>query len=48
MENALLWQDQCHKRQEGISRLQEDYAKSTAQQNSDPEFIVQTAWIPLP
>jgi len=26
--------------QEGISRLQEDSAKSTAQQKSDPEFIV--------
>jgi hypothetical protein len=37
MERALLWQDQCHKRQEGMSRLQEDSAKSTAQQKSDPE-----------
>jgi hypothetical protein len=43
MEMALLEQDQCHKHQEGISRLQEDSAKSTAQQKLDPEFIVRTA-----
>jgi hypothetical protein len=43
MERALLWQDQCHKRQEGIFGLQEDSAKSTTQQKSDPEFIVWTA-----
>jgi len=42
MERASSWQDQCHKQQEGISRLQEDSAMSTAQQNSDPEFIVRT------
>jgi len=40
---TLLWQDQCHKRQEGMSGLQEDSAKSTAQQKSDPKFIVRTA-----
>jgi len=43
MERALLWQDQCHKRQEGMLGLQEDSAKSTVQQKKDPEFIVRTA-----
>jgi hypothetical protein len=43
MERASLWQDQCQKLQEGIFRLQEDSAKSTAQQKSDLEFIVPTA-----
>jgi hypothetical protein len=40
---ALLWQDRCHKHQEGIFGLQEDSTKSTAQQKSDPEFIFRMA-----
>jgi hypothetical protein len=36
---ASLWQDQCHKHQEGMSGLQEDSAKSIAQQNSDPSIF---------
>jgi hypothetical protein len=43
MERASLWQDQCHKSQEGMPRLQEDSAKSTAQQKSDLEFVIQMA-----
>jgi len=33
MERALLWQDECHKHQEGISRLHEDSTKCIAQQS---------------
>jgi len=43
MEMALLWQDQCHKHQEGIFGLQKGSANSTAQQKLALEFIVRTA-----
>jgi hypothetical protein len=41
---SLIWKEPHYdKSQEGMPGLQEDFAKSTAQQKSDPEFIIRTA-----
>jgi hypothetical protein len=40
---SLIWKGPHYdKSQEGMPRLQEDFAKSTAQQKSDPEVIIRT------
>jgi hypothetical protein len=41
---SLIWKwPHYDKSQEGMPRLQEDFAKSRAQQKSDPKFIIRTA-----